>query len=347
MVSFLFFTTLKFTYNVPFWGQTMRLNYRYFFWFLLASLSVFFAEVTVASYLYPYFTPWGIISLLPLYGLHTLVLSGIVYRFGKPRFETLYLAGILFGLYEAYITKVVWNPEWDSIFKVGGIGVLEVLVIVLFWHPFMSFIIPLGIAELLTSGRRVLPGFVLKHPYLTAMLLGIVESSNAPSFPHSFLSTFSSSAFLILLIHLWMERFNGRNHDMFELLPNRRELRPLILVLIAYYVIFGSLLRREALPALAAQIPVWALYALTFFLLYRALTKAREHGEIELSECQPRLKKLGVLAGIFIISSGVFTSIKTFVLPAFGVSIVIVLWTFASIVAVSSLVKSARWALTA
>ncbi|WP_168169240.1 hypothetical protein [Thermococcus sp. 5-4] len=318
----------------------------YFFWFLLASLSVFFAEVTVASYLYPYFTPWGIISLLPLYGLHTLVLAGIVYRFGKPRFETLYLAGILFGLYEAYITKVVWNPEWDSFLKIGGVGIFEVLVVVLFWHPFMSFIIPVGVAELLTSGRRVLPGFVLKHPYLTVLLLGIVESSNAPSPLHSFLSTFSSSAFLILMIYLWLERFNGRNHDMMELLPNRRELKPLILALIAYYIIFGSLLRREALPGFSAQIPIWLLYALTFFLLYRALKKSREHGEVEITECRPELRRLTELAGVFVISATIFTSIKTFVLPELGVAVIMTLWAFASVIAVVSLVKSARWAFT-
>nr|WP_167890935.1 hypothetical protein [Thermococcus sp. 18S1] len=318
----------------------------YFFWFLLASLSVFFAEVTVASYLYPYFTPWGIISLLPLYGLHTLVLAGIVYRFGKPRFETLYLAGILFGLYEAYITKVVWNPEWDSFLKIGGVGILEVLVVVLFWHPFMSFIIPVGVAELLTSGRKILPNIMLGHPYLTAALLGIVESSNAPTPPHSFLSTFSSSAFLITLIYLWLERFEGGRYDMKELLPSSRELRPLFIALLAYYILFGSLLRREALPGFSAQIPIWLLYAATFFLLYRALKKSQEHEEVKITECRPELRRLTELAGVFIISATVSTSIKTFVLPQLGVAIILVLWAFASVVAVVSLVKSARWAFT-
>ncbi|WP_148881985.1 hypothetical protein [Thermococcus aciditolerans] len=329
-------------------GHTMggRGMQGYFFWFLLASLSVFFAEVTVASYLYPYFTPWGIISLLPLYGLHTLVLAGIVYRFGKPRFETLYLAGILFGLYEAYITKVVWNPEWDSVLKIGGVGIFEVLVVVLFWHPFMSFIIPLGVAELLTSGRRILPGIVLRHPYLTATLLGIVESSNAPSPLHSFLSTFSSSAFLILLVHIWLGRFKGGRYDMEGLLPTSKELKPLFLALLAYYIIFGSLLRREALPDLSAQAPIWLLYAATFFLLYRALKKSREHGEVGLTECRLELRRLSRLAGVFVISATIFTSIKTLALPELGVALIMALWAFASVVAVVSLVKSARWALT-
>ncbi|WP_206206039.1 hypothetical protein [Thermococcus sp. JdF3] len=322
------------------------MRHRYFFWFLLASLSVFFAEVTVASYLYPYFTLWGIISLLPLYGLHTLVLAGIVYRFGKPRFETLYLAGILFGLYEAYITKVVWNPEWGSFLKIGGVGIFEVLVVVLFWHPFMSFMIPVGIAELLTSGRRLLPGAVLKHPYLTAAILGIVESSNAPSPPHSLLSTFSSSAFLILLVHIWLGRFKGGRYDMKELLPSSRELKPLFLALLAYYIIFGSLLRREALPGFAAQAPIWLLYAATLLLLYRALKKSREHGEVGLTECRLELRRLSRLAGVFVISATIFTSIKALALPELGVALIMALWAFASVVAVASLVKSARWALT-
>ncbi|AEK71985.1 hypothetical protein GQS_00410 [Thermococcus sp. 4557] len=319
---------------------------RYFFWLLLASLSVFFAEVTVASYLYPYFTPWGIISLLPLYGLHTLVLAGIVYRFGKPRFETLYLAGILFGLYEAYITKVVWNPEWDSFLKIGGVGIFEVLVVVLFWHPFMSFIIPVGVAELLTSGRKILPDIVLRHPHITAALLGIVESSNAPTPLHSFLSTFSSSAFLIVLIYLWLERFKGKRHDMKGLLPTSKELKPLLIVLLAYYIIFGSLLRREALPEVSAQVPIWLLYAATFFLLYRALKKSREHGEVEIMEYRPGIRRLIELAGVFVISATIFTSIKTFVLPELGVAVIMALWAFASVIAVVSLGRSARWAFT-
>ncbi|QDA31706.1 hypothetical protein FH039_08985 [Thermococcus indicus] len=324
-------------------GQGMQ---RYFFWFLLASLSVFFAEVTVASYLYPYFTPWGIISLLPLYGLHTLVLAGVVYRFGKPRFETLYLAGILFGLYEAYITKVVWNPEWGPFLKIGGVGIFEVLVVVLFWHPFMSFIIPVGVAELLTSGRKILPDIVLRHPYITAALLGIVESSNAPTPLHSFLSTFSSSAFLIILTYLWLERFKGRSQDMRRLLPASKELKTLFIALVAYYIIFGSLLRREALPEVSAQVPIWLIYAATFSLLYRALKKSQREEYAAPIGCRLELRRLTTLAGIFTLFAVIFTSIKTFVVPQLGAATIMTLWALGSVIAVVSLGKAARWALT-
>jgi len=240
----------------------------------------------------------------------------------------------------------VWNPEWDSFLKIGGVGIFEVLVVVLFWHPFMSFILPVGVAELLTSGRKILPDIVLRHPYLTATLLGIVESSNAPTPLHSFLSTFSSSAFLIILIYLWLERFKGKRHDMKGLLPTSKGLKPPFIALLAYYLIFGSLLRREALPEVSAQVPIWLLYAATFFLLYRALKKSREHGEVEIMEYRPGIRRLIELAGVFVISATIFTSIKTFVLPGLGGAVIMTLWAFAGVIAVVSLGRSARWAFT-
>lgn len=162
----------------------MRLPKRYIFWFIIASLSALFGEVAIGATLYPFFSPpWGILVILPpLYGLHALVLASIVYRFGRPRFETLYLAGVIFGLYEAYITKIIWNPDWESPpIQVGGISVLELLVVVFFWHPFMSFMMAVGTAELLTSRRKLLPEFVLKRPpLLFAMVLGPWRAQTLP-----------------------------------------------------------------------------------------------------------------------------------------------------------------------
>ncbi|MDI3475112.1 MAG: hypothetical protein PWQ79_1893 [Thermococcaceae archaeon] len=205
---------------------------RYVFWFIVASLSALFGEVAIGATLYPFFSPWGILVILPLYGLHTLVLASIVYRFGRPRFETLYLAGVIFGLYEAYITKIIWNPDWESPIQVGGISVLELLVIVFFWHPFMSFMMAVGTAELLTSRRKLLPEFVLKRPLLFAMVLGALESSNSPSPFHSFLSLASTLAVILLLVRWWMTGYEGENLD--DLLPTLGELKFLVPILLAY-----------------------------------------------------------------------------------------------------------------
>ena len=122
-------------------------THKYLFWLNLGLLSTFFAEVISGSDLFPFFHPWGILLVVPLYLLHTLIMITLVYRLGRPTLPALYFAGTLFGLYEAYITKVLWNPDWGEVFKLAEIAVFEVLVLVFFWHTWMSFIFPLLAAE--------------------------------------------------------------------------------------------------------------------------------------------------------------------------------------------------------
>ncbi|AAL80787.1 hypothetical protein PFDSM3638_03315 [Pyrococcus furiosus DSM 3638] len=318
----------------------MRIPKRYVFWFILGSLSTLFGEVAIGATLYPFFSLWGIIVILPLYGLHTLVLSSIVYRFGRPRFETLYLAGVIFGLYEAYITKIIWNPDWESPIQVGGISALELLVVVFFWHPFMSFIIPIGVAELLTSRRKLLPEFILKHPALFAIVLGALESSNSPSPLHSFLSLASTLVIVLLLVRWWMTGYEGENLD--DLLPTLGELRVLIPFLLVYYIALSLGIKREAIPGLGPQAFVWFLYALTFYLLYRALKKSRGV-EVERTAA-PSLRKLVVLSVVWIISGVVFSTLELFI-HELKFAIIAILWLSGAVVGLVSFFRSARWAL--
>lgn len=313
---------------------------RYAFWFIMASLSALFGEVAMGSTLYPFFSPWGILVILPLYGLHTLVLASIVYRFGRPRFETLYLTGVIFGLYEAYITKIIWNPDWESPIQVGGISVLELLVVVFFWHPLMSFMMAVGTAELLTSRRKLLPELVLKRPLLFAMVLGALESSNSPSPIHSFLSLASTLAVILLLVRWWMTGYEGENLD--DLLPTLGELKFLVPILLAYYIALGLGIKREAIPGLGPQAFVWFLYALTFYLLYRALKKSRGV-EVERTAA-PSLRKLVVLSVVWVVSGVAFSTWELFI-HELKFAIIAILWLSGAVVGLVSFFRSARWAL--
>ena len=99
------------------------------FWVLMAMLSAFFAEVLSGSFIFPYVLPWGICSVLPLYGLHLLILAYFVFR-GRPKLHTLLLAGFIFGLYEAYVTFVLFDPPWgDTLISIGGVSLIDYLVI--------------------------------------------------------------------------------------------------------------------------------------------------------------------------------------------------------------------------
>jgi hypothetical protein len=260
------------------------------FWIILGAFSVFFAEVVSGSYIFPYFTIWGILVVCPLYTLHLLVLSYIVFNYGRPSLHTLFVAGALFGMYEAYMTKVLWDPTWgDAAFSLGGIAVLETVLLVLFWHPFMAFIIPLFVGEsILTGSREIINESpnrikqifkVKKKSYVLfvvfALLCGIFQSANSPSPKHSLLSGFSTTAVLILLIYLWRNRTKGKEYNIKALLPNKKEFRVLASLLLAQYLFLGFVLRREVLPGLLPQLIVWLMYAGLLALLVFNLRKSR------------------------------------------------------------------------
>ncbi len=122
-----------------------------FFWLLLAAYSTFFAEVFAGSDLFPFYHAWGLAVLVPLYGLHSLILTTLIYRYGRPRLFTLVFAGMLFGLYEAYMTKVLWHPDWGAVKLVADVAVVEVLVLVFWWHAWLSYLTPLILSERLLT----------------------------------------------------------------------------------------------------------------------------------------------------------------------------------------------------
>lgn len=259
---------------------------RLLFWLLLSMLSVFFAEIISGSYIFPYTTPAGLVIVLPVYALHTLVLAHIVFRSGRARFSTLFLAGVLFGLYEAYITKVLWSPTWgDPIISMGGIAVFELMVLVLWWHPFMAFIIPTIVASsLLSSGRERLQGLPewlhrriaskgsLRYGVYFAVWAGLLQGGAVPP-AASLVSGLVALAILLLLIHLFRSRTSGTEHRLAALLPRRGEAFVILALLLALYVVMGIGMRPEALPGLAPQAVIWAVYAVVFYLLLRGLKK--------------------------------------------------------------------------
>jgi len=233
-----------------------------FFWIILGAFSTFFAEVTAGSTPFPFFAPWGILIVFPLYLLHTLFFFSIVWAYGKPTLGSLYAAGMLFGMYEAYLTKVVWtsySPD-GPILSVGGIAIFETLLLVVFWHSVLAFMLPLLIGETyLTKSRELvglLPQWVRKRGRLLFILLliwaGLFTSVNSPSPLISILSTFSSGAVLLLLMVVW-KKTGGDSYSMRELLPGKKACTVIAISLILMYVGYTRLLQWDKLPGLSRQ----------------------------------------------------------------------------------------------
>ncbi|MCD1295926.1 hypothetical protein CUJ83_13065 [Methanocella sp. CWC-04] len=263
---------------------------KYLSWLLIGMLSVFFAEVMSGSYLFPYFTVWGILVVMPLYTLHTLVFAHVVFNYGKPRLYTLFLAGVIFGLYEAYITKVLWNPPWGASLFAGGVAIIELAVIAMWWHPFMAFIAPLFVSEnVLSKSKDIFKGLpamvqrlcdTKKKVYILLALFviffGLVQSANSPSPIHSLASVILGGGAIMALLWIYRSKTSGLEYSLKELLPDKKEFVVLLAALLLFYAMTGIVLRPEALPGIGPQLLILLIYAVMFALLYLSLKKSKK-----------------------------------------------------------------------
>lgn len=283
-------------------------KHQWLFWIILACFSTFFAEVLSGSDMFPFFHGWGLLVVVPLYGLHSILLASLVYRAPQPRFSSLVFAGMIFGLYEAYITKVLWAPPWGDPLILAGIAPIETLVLVFWWHAWFSFIIPLLVAEKLLSGStslgECLPGklgaFFNSWGGLAAVMVfgGLFQSINSPSVAESLLSGLSTTGVLVLLVLIWKRVTRGRTYSMAELLPSPTQFKRLLIPTGILYLATGILIRPEAYPGWVGHLMIWLLYGLSFSLLSWSQKNAQViKGGADLPAWQP--KKWLALAGIF------------------------------------------------
>jgi hypothetical protein len=256
------------------------------FWILLGLSSTYFAEVTVGNELFPFFTPFTLLIAVPLYALHILVLSAYVVRGREANLRALFFAGMLFGLYEAYITKVIWAPYWSfaADFRAFGIAVPQTTLLILWYHNFFAFIIPLFACEAMCTRSskmldsmptRVRKMFARHRLKRTAIILGVVfglvESVVSKSPLVALASVLSGAAVIALFMYYLREVKESNRFTLDELLPDRRQSKKLLMALLVFYAIMTPLLLPENLPDLWPQVTVWALYAVAFTFLYFTL----------------------------------------------------------------------------
>jgi len=253
------------------------------FWIILGMLSVFFAEIIAGSS--HFFTLWTLVAVIPLYTLHTIFFFYIVYSYGKPTLATLFTSGMLFGMYEAYMTKVIWISyiAEGPIFSLGGIALFETLLLVLFWHPVLAFMIPMLVGEnYLTKSREIvglLPKWINKHgkKLFIALIIfgGLFTSLNSPSVLHSLLINFFSGALVLVLIYLW--RMRGRDkYSMRDLMPSKKAFVVISILLAIMYAVLTLIINIDRIPGFGPQAIVWIVYVLLITLLVRNLRKSRK-----------------------------------------------------------------------
>lgn len=255
-------------------------------WLLLACTSVWLAEVTATSSRFPFLTVSGWVMLVPLYGLHSLLGGWLVMRAHRVTWALVYLPGVLFGLYEAYITKVLWDPTWSKAewhWQAGGLYLAQTAILVLFWHPVFAFILPLALTERAVTGSSeilaVLPRSLrwLVGSRWGIVVLGVIAGTYSAVGATWLvaLGSAATSVALVLLVREVVVRL-GPVPSLRAVLPTNRQAACLGGLLVLGYLVLGFGLRRESLPSvLNGQLTVWVMYAIVAGLYLVALRRAR------------------------------------------------------------------------
>jgi hypothetical protein len=249
------------------------------FWLLLSVLSVAIAEVSVASAPLAFVNPGEGVFLLVFYGCHLLLFAWLTFRRGWPTLPGLWFAGVLFGLYEFYITKVLWVPPWGDVLTVGYIDIAAFVVLAFFWHPFMAFILPLAVGESMGTRTRWvssrLPGWLTsptsRHLVAGVALAALTHGMLTGSPTVAVVSTLSAGLVFVIVARWWRKNGRASKWALRDLLPSDRQAKGLAGLLAAQYAIFVPLWNAEKMPPLGGHLVVWLLYAGFGFLLAAAL----------------------------------------------------------------------------
>jgi hypothetical protein len=224
--------------------------------------------------------PWTLLVTYWLYFAHFFFFTTVALYTGRASFSSLYLWGVLYGLYESWITKVIWSGYGSDgkyvLGRIGPFGFGELSMVFLF-HPLMSFILPLAVACLLCPPlRRLFPDlawFTGRTKGARAMLIYVVFSfsfvvgMNCGGPVNLALNLAFVLVVLLILFRLAKKEFavpDGRSIVAF----GQRGFVGLCLYLALLYEVTYSFLRPEGLPSIGAQLFTLTLYALTIFGLW-------------------------------------------------------------------------------
>lgn len=141
------------------------------YFLLIGCLSMLYAELFSGASRLWFLDPWSLLVTFPLYTIHILFFVNLALRTHKTSVIHLYLWGVLFGMYESWITQVLWvgyNAEGPIFGTLAGIGVGEFLALVFFWHPVLAFILPILVFESLAfSSSNLISRIIPSHiPFL-------------------------------------------------------------------------------------------------------------------------------------------------------------------------------------
>ncbi len=242
---------------------------------LLGALSMLFAEVFSGASTLWFLDAWGLLLTYPLYLAHAIFLLNVAFLWKKTSPRQLYFFGMLFGLYEALITKVLWfgypNSTGPMVSYVFGIAWGEFLTLVLFYHPIMSFVVPIFVYELLSGD--VLPGherFLQKNwktLLLVVLLIVMGASFQSNGSKYDVVRSVGSLGGSILIVFVLHVLSKGKNLQ--SLILGKKALTAVLIYLIILYSVTTAVIFPERLPKIILPyLLVFLWYLITLGLLW-------------------------------------------------------------------------------
>ncbi|MCF2136573.1 MAG: hypothetical protein K9W43_04955 [Candidatus Thorarchaeota archaeon] len=256
--------------------------------FLLGLLSMTFAEVfSGSSPLWPFDLIIWLIAF-PLYWSHILFFLGLAVRYHRFSIPHLYLWGILFGLYESWMTKVVWGgfmvQTAPPAIQILGIAVVETVMIIFFWHPLFSFIIPILAYQMLMRTNETDSSCLTGHSkWLTpsrrnktigiviAIMGGAGLAGGAGYDVVSVVPVAIACTLLILIVYKLASRGES-SHSIESIILGSKGLMLVGLFIAAYYALTFPTWLPERIPG-ADGIIVTLLFYIVIVLILRASPK--------------------------------------------------------------------------
>jgi hypothetical protein len=234
---------------------------------LIGTLSMLFAEVFSGASQTWFFEGWGLLVTYPLYLAHVLFFLWLALKWKKVSLVHLYFFGVLFGLYESWITKVLWAGYMDAsgpgFGTMLGLAIPEFPILVFFWHPLMSFIMPILVFEILTGKVLTVHTSILQKTKAKKILLafGVVlfGASIANGNQYNLLSSNLSLMGTFLLVFLTY--LPSRKYDLGVFAFGKRG----FIVISVYLLLLYTLMFVFALPE---RIPRTVLPYLSILMFY-------------------------------------------------------------------------------
>lgn len=246
---------------------------------LIGVLSMFFAEVCSGASQLWFASIWGLTQTFWLYLTHVLFFWYIANRQKRTSLLSLYLYGMIFGLYESWLTKVLWSgymhESGPGLGTFAGVAWSEYGALVFFFHPIMSFIVPLLVYQILT-GKIILEHATLlkktsKKTWIiciyTALIATFIANGNQFSPISANLSVLGSILLILLFKHFTTK-------DVLSLVPSNKWFYIIVGYLILLYGVMGNLLLHERLPTeVLPYVTIILSYVVFIYLISRTSQK--------------------------------------------------------------------------